>query len=360
MNKPQLPSMGGFHRISTDEKINFTRHLAIIIKAGVPLLESLRILRKQPMSKTMGKVADQMLTDVNNGRFLSNTLERYPRFFSEFFVNIIRVGETSGTLADNLLYMADELKKSKALKSKVNAALVYPIVVLVATIAVAGFLTFFIFPKILPVFANLSVELPITTRILIAVLDFTHDYGVITLIGAILALILIRLAFKMSKSLKYAFDYSLLFIPVVSRLVVDLNMANFTRILGLLLKSGIPIVEAVEITGKTFSNLAYQKAFGNAREAVRRGEQLSLFLETQHRVFPPLLTGIIGIGESTGKLEENLFYISGYYMEEVDNTLRTLTTLLEPILLIIMGLVVGFVAISIILPIYSLSQGLSN
>ena len=267
------------------------------------------------------------------------------------------MGESSGTLSQNLLYLADEIKKDKELKSKVRAALIYPMVLLTATIAVVGFLTFFVFPKILPVLSGFNVELPATTRMLIAILDFSKAYGVISVIILFFLLLVGRYVYRSVRPIRYFIHRNLLRAPVLGTLIQYVNIANFSRILGLLLKSGVHIVEAINITSTTFSNLVYCDAFAGSAEAIRRGESLATYLDKQPKIFPSLLVGIVSIGETTGNLEENLTYLAGHYMEETDEALKTLTTLLEPLLLVGMGLVVGFVALSIILPIYSLSQG---
>lgn len=347
-----------FARLKTTEKINFARHLSMVVRAGLPLLEGLRMLRKQQFSKTLSRIIDVIIEDINSGKFLADSLNRYPTIFGEFFINIVRVGETSGTLADNLTYLSEEIRKSRELKSKVRSALIYPIVLLVATIIVVSFLTFFVFPKILPVLSGFNVQLPLTTRILIGFLDFAKNYGIYTVIAFALAVIGSRLVFANVRPLRKAFHRFLLAIPVIGGLMVNVNVANFSRVLGLLLKSGVHIVEGINITSSTFTNLVYRDILVGAADAIRRGESLGTYLEKHPKQFPPLMSGIVTIGEGTGNLEDNLIYLSGHYTEETEEALKTLTALLEPVLLIGMGLLVGFVALSIILPIYSLSQGI--
>ena len=355
MNVPRMP----FARLKTQEKINFSRHLAMVVRAGLPLLEGLRMLQKQKFSKTLSKVIEVLIEDVNGGRFLADSLARFPKLFGEFFTNIVRVGETSGTLADNLAYLSEEIRKSKELTAKVRSALIYPIVLLVATIAVVSFLTFFVFPKILPVLSGFDVQLPLTTRILIGFLDFMEAYGIATLLGAVVLAVGARLLITNVRPARKLLHRFLLGIPVIGVLMSNVNISNFSRVLGLLLKSGVHIVEAITITSSTVTNLVYRDILVKAAEAIRRGESLGTFLEKHPREFPPLMSGIVTIGESTGNLEDNLLYLSSHYTEETEESLSTMTALLEPILLIGMGLLVGFVALSIILPIYSLSQGIS-
>ena len=347
-----------FERISTQEKINFARHLAIVIKAGLPLLEGLKIVRKQETSRTLARVVDGLLLDVNNGQFLAASLEKYGHLFDDFFTNIVRVGESSGTLAQNLLYLAEELRKAKELHAKIRSAMIYPAIILIATIALTGFLAFFIFPQLLPVFEGLSVQLPASTRLLITIVNLIRLYGIQALVVAVLLVVAVRVFLMRITAVKYFFDAAGLFMPVMSSLAINVSMVNFTRVLGILLKSGVRIHEALGITAKTFDNLVYRRRIHDAQDKIQKGGQLSASLALHRRLFPSLLVGMIQVGENTGNLEENLFYLSEYYDEETDERLRNLTSLLEPMLLLIMGFAVGFVAISIITPIYSISQGI--
>src|SRR3989344_254241 len=346
-----------FRRVPLQDKINFARHLSLVIKAGLPILEGLPMIKKQTGSKVLSSVIDSLIVDVSNGQFLASSLERFPNIFDSFFVNVIRVGEASGTLANNLSYLSDELKKSQDLKNKIRSAMVYPIIVMVATIVLTSFLIFSVFPKILPIFASLHIKLPVSTKILIAVSQFLLANGLYVLIGLIVFLIAFRLSL-LWRPMHKAFDRFILFLPVISRLTIDINAANFSRILGLLLKGGIKIVEAVGITGQTFNSLAYKDSMIGAAEEIKRGGRLSHFLSSERKIFPPLFSGLIALGESTGNLEDNLAFLSEYYKDEAEIKIHNLTTLIEPLLLLTMGLVVGFVAISIITPIYQITQGI--
>lgn len=348
-----------FERLSVQERINFARHLAIVVKAGLPVIEGLRVIRTQITSRVLKEVVDRMISDVERGQSLADSLEYHRHVFGDFFINIIRVGETSGTLAQNLFYLAEELHKVKELQSKVRSAMVYPIIILVATLAITVFLTFVVFPKILPVFSGLNVELPPTTKFLIGVVDFSRDYGWQAVGGIVIIIIAFRFFLKV-RVVKYILDRIILTLPVVSALVINVNMANFARVLRLLLQSGIKIVEAVIITSNTFDNLVYRQVLSYANERVKKGEQLADYLIENKKFFPLLFSGMVKIGENTGNLEENLGYLSEYYTEETDSRIRNLTSLLEPVLLLLMGLLVGFVAISIIMPIYTISSGLSQ
>jgi type IV pilus assembly protein PilC len=346
-----------FEHVPVQEQINFARHLSIVIKAGLPLYAGLKIIHDQSESKLLKTIIEQVMVDVNGGRFLSDSLERYRNVFGDFFINIIRVGENSGTLSQNLTYLAEELRKSKTLKTKVRSAMVYPLIIMVTTIGVTGFLTFYVFPKLLPVFAGLKVQLPATTVALIAFVNFIKQYGIYLAVVIVAVIFTMNILLKRSRAVRYAVDWTTLFIPVVSQLIINVNMANLARVLGLLLKSGVKIVEAITITSTTLGNAVYQDLVAGSTENIRRGGQLATYFAKNKHLFPPLFTGMVQIGEDTGNLEDNLVYLSDYFDEEVETKLQNLTSLLEPIMLLLMGGIVGFVAISIITPIYSLSQG---
>ena len=355
--RPHKFTEGIFEHVGVQEKINFARHLSLTIKAGLPLFEGLKVIKGQVVSKTLKKVIDQVIDDVNKGQFLSDALERHQHLFGEFFINIIRIGEASGTLASNLLYLAEEMKKSKDLRGKVRSSMIYPIIILIATFAITALLMFFVFPKILPVFTGLKIQLPITTRIMIGSVNFLLAHWLKLVIGIAVAVIGFR-ALIILQGFRFILHRVEFFIPVLARLIIHINMANFARVTGVLLKSGVKIVEAVTITSKTFNNLVYRRELLAAAEEIRKGGQLGAYLSKRKKFFPPLLSGLIAIGENTGNLEDNLFYLADYYEEEVDSSLRNLTALIEPLLLLVMGLIVGFVALSIVTPIYSLTQGI--
>ncbi len=347
-----------FENVSTEEKINFARHLSIIIKAGMPMIEGLRIIRKNAKG-TFARVLDHLVESVNSGQSLAHGLQKYKHIFENFFINIIAVGEVSGTLSQNLLYLSQELKKVKDLKGRVRAAMIYPMILFLATIAISIFLTFFIFPKIIEAFTQLNVKLPATTRALIAILGFLKSYGIVLAIGFVVLLITVRFLLRIT-AIRYAMDRILMRMPVLGKLMITMNVASSSRILSILLKSGVKIVEAVVIVSDTFENLVYKKAFRAAAEEVKKGASFAEYLQTDSHIFPSMFASMVEVGENTGNLEENLLYLSDYYTEEVDASLKDLTAVMEPMLILMMGLIVGFVALSIITPIYSISQGLRN
>ena len=233
--------------------------------------------------------------------------------------------------------------------------MVYPMVILFATVVIATSMILFVFPKILPLFNSLGAELPLTTRILIAVSDVVTNQGIWLLVGAITLFIIVRFALSI-KAIRYVYHQMLFYVPVFGHSIINYNMANFARTLGLLLKSGVKIIEAISVSGASLNNLVYKRELEKAGEAVRKGEFLSKYLEHDSKRFPPTLVNMIEVGENTGNLTENLFYLSEYYENELDDFVKNLSGILEPILLIFMGGIVGFIALSFITPIYELTR----
>ena len=344
-----------FFRIPLREKILFTKNLALTLKSGVSLIDGLRLLRRQARSKTLQKILDSLIKDAEGGLFLSAGLEKFKGVFGDLFVNIIKIAEVSGTLPENLIYLGGELEKQSSLRKKVKGALVYPVIILIATVVIAVAMVVFVFPKILPLFEGANMELPFTTRMLIAVSTLVSHYGVWLLVGAILAVIGFRLVLRILP-VRLFYHRFLLFVPILGRSMMNYNMANFARTLGLLLRSGVKIIEALTIVSTTTTNLVYRREFRNAAERIRTGDFFSKYLGERPRFFPPLLMNMIEVGENTGNLTENLSYLGEYYENEVDDFVKNLSSILEPVLLLFMGGIVGFIALSFITPIYQLTK----
>lgn len=333
----------------------FAKRLSILVKAGVPILESLRMLKKQPGSHTAERIFTQITSDVERGQFLATSLAAHKKIFGDFAINVIRVGEMSGTLEENLTYLAEELKKKQELRRKVVGALVYPAIVVTATVMLSIMLTVFIFPKILPIFSSFKFELPWTTRSLIFVSGLFLNYGFFIL-GGFIALVVGFIFLRRLPWFKLKTDRFILRIPIFGRVAQSYQMANFCRTLGLLLKSQLLVVEATRIAGHTLSNAVYRREIELVSENVLKGEKISAHLNRRLDLFPPLMAQMVEVGENTGNLSETLLFISDLYENEVDMLTKNLSTSLEPILMIVMGAVVGFIAVSIITPIYEVTQ----
>lgn len=345
-------------RFSVKEQTMFAKRMSFLVKAGVPLIECLTLIRTQTASQKKSLIYAEIIEDVNNGLFLSTSLSRRGNLFGEFAVNLIRVGEESGILSQNLTYLADELEKKEILRRKVIGALVYPAVITVATLGITGVLTMYIFPKILPVFSSLHVALPLSTRVLIRISEFMNKNGLLCFVGLAAFVFLFSIAKKKIPRVRYLSDGLTLRLPLFGRMLQSYNLANFCRTLGLLLQSGIQVTQAFEMTVETTGNLVYKIAYKEILADVTRGLPISTALAKHGKLFPDLLTHMVAIGETTGNLSTALSYLAEMYEGEVEEMTKNLSSAIEPVLMVTMGVLVGFIAVSIITPIYEITQNL--
>jgi type II secretory pathway component PulF len=360
MNKINLKKYLSPPHLSTREQSFFMKRLSFLIRAGIPVLESLTIIAEQTGKKNHALIFKTIGSDVAMGQNLSTSLGKFKKMFGDFSINIIAFGEATGMLAENLEYLANELKKKDALKKKIVSAFIYPAIITLATFFITGFLMIYLFPKIIPVFASLRIKLPLSTKIVIFLSNFLTHHGFIL----ILVLVLLGIAFlyTLNQNGRFHFwvDKNLMKIPIVGKIIQGYNLANITRTLGLLLKSGMPINESLEITSNTSANLVYKKELRSLAKVVDRGELMSAYLATLEKLFPDIMTQIISVGERSGDLPQSLIYLSELYENEVDDFTKNLSNTIEPILMIVMGVMIGFIAISIITPIYGITQHLQT
>ena len=345
--------------LSIKDQTFFIKRLSYFIKAGITIMESLHMIREQTIPKKYTRMLDIIIRDISNGQFLSTSLSKFKGVFGEFAINIIHVGETSGTLSQNLEYLADELKKKQQLRQKIIGASIYPIVITLATLGITAFLMIYLFPKIMPVFLSLNMTLPISTRIVIFISDSLRNYSYHIITFIVVFGIGFFITFKKSYLFHYYFDKFVLKMPIVGKVIQYYNMTNFTRTMGLLLKSGITLNEALPIISKTTVNLVYKKEYQFMLRTINQGERMSFYLNKRMKLFPDVLSQIIAVGERSGNLSNSFVYLSDLYEGEVDDFTKNLSGLIEPVLMIFMGILVGFIAISIITPIYGITQHLS-
>ncbi len=345
-------------RLSVNDQTFFAKRLSFLINSGMPILESIQVVRDQTKARRYGSILDKVIHDVSNGTQLSKSLARFPTMFGNFAVNIIRVGEQSGTLSQNLNYLAEELKKKQVLKRKVVGAVIYPAIITLATFGITLFLILYLFPKIMPIFLSMRMKLPFSTRMVIALTSLLQHYGLI--IFAILLSFGMGFLFALKKHPPFhlTFHTLLLRLPIVSTMVQSYNLANSTRALGLLLKSGIPLGSALSTVSETSRNPLYREKWAAMEEAVNRGQRISLSASKSALLFPHLFIQMISVGEKSGNLSETLLYLADFYEREMDDFSKNLSSLLEPGLMVLMGLLIGIIAVSIITPIYGITQNL--
>lgn len=343
--------------VSLFDKVLFAKHLSIMIKAGLSLRESVETIKEQTASKKFRKILDDIIKRLENGESLGDSLAKHPRIFNNLFINMIRLGEESGTLEENLEHLALQLEKSYDLRKKIKGAMIYPVFILVAALGLGAALVFFVLPKLLPLFKSFDIELPLPTKILMGISGAFQNYGVFILIGVTLLIGIVILISRI-KTVKKFYDWLWISLPIIGPISRQTNLIQFSRTLGTLLKSGISIITALDITSDTLSNSIYQAVLRETSIKVQRGESLENYLHLNPKLFPPTVSRMIQVGEKTGNLEETLLYLAEFYEKEVDNATKNLSSISEPILLIIIGIMVGFVAISIIMPIYQFTSGI--
>lgn len=340
------------------EQTFFFKRLAFLSNAHIPLTECLEVLHSQAPNKKQGKVLHSILADVRAGQTFSRALGKFPHVFTTFSISIITVGESSGTLAKTLEYLAEELRKKQLLKAKVVGACIYPLVIAAATLGITVFLIIFLFPKITPIFKSLRATLPLSTRIVMGASNFLMHYGLLLAVGLIALGIFGAWILKRSARLQLIFDRVILRIPLVGTMLTSYTISNMCRTLGLLLASGLTLSRSVVITAEASTNLIYKRELEAMERALARGGQMSAHLVSNHMLFPSTLSHMVAVGERSGTLSQTLLYVSELYDSEVDEFAKNLSTLIEPALMVVMGVMVGFIAISIITPIYAITQNL--
>lgn len=351
-------SIGG--RVKFVDKLVFTKHLATMIKAGISLAEAIDTLKLQTKGTPLGKVLKSVDADIENGETLEKALRKFPKVFDEFYLSMIKIGEKAGTLESNMEFLAEHLNKEAALRKKVKGAMLYPGLVLSAALIMSMFVSLFILPQFVDFFDSFQIELPIATKILLAIANFMQAYGVVFFASLISGIVLTGLVLN-SKPVRPTWHKILLKTPLFGKIIKYSQLTNFSRNFGVLLASGITVTESLETTSNTLSNLVYKDKIARLNKSLKAGKNLSEAIEKEMGAeFPVLVSRMIAVGEKTGSLEETLGYLAEFYEEEIDVISKSLTTILEPLLLLGIGLVVGFVALAIITPIYELTGSIQR
>ncbi|HBG81528.1 TPA: hypothetical protein DDW69_01665 [candidate division CPR2 bacterium] len=345
---------GAIGRVSDVDRIIFTEHLATMVRSGVPLVDAFEIISNDFNNPTLKKLANDIKTNLESGKSISSSLTDYKKIFSSFYINIVRAGEESGKLDDSLRKLGIQLRKDHALKSKVHNALIYPAVLIGATLSVMSLLVIFVLPRLAGLFAQSGVKLPIFTRIVLAVGMFISER--LILISILVVLMMVSFIFiTKTRRFKAIISKLSLKLPKIGSLAKNVQLARFARTFSSTLSAGIPIVHSLSLTAETLND-TYRKIIDGSSHEIEKGVSLAKILKRHSEFFPNIITGIIDVGEKTGTLDELLLDIANFYDEEVDNVLKNLTAIIEPVMLIIIGFGIGGLAISIITPIYQFIQ----
>lgn len=341
-------------RVKLADLATFTRQLSTMITAGLPITDALLILRTQA-SPAMSKVVSSILLDVEGGSSLAAAMEKHPNVFSGVYVSIIRAGETGGVLDEVFARLADNLEKEREFRAKVKGALIYPVIVVIGMFVVATIMMVFVIPRLTAIYKDFNAELPLATQILISVSGFFSRFWFIGFGFLILAIWALRL-FAKSETGRRKIDSLMLKIPIVGPLQRQIILTEFTRTLGLLVGTGISILEGLSVVAGAVGNVIIQDAIRNSAKQVEKGFPLAYALAQQGEVFPPILYQMLSVGEETGKLDEVLGKVSHVFEVEAEQQVKGLTAAIEPLIMIVLGIGVGFLVIAIILPIYNLTS----
>ena len=343
-----------FQRVKINDLMIFTRQFSTLIASQIPLVDSLKNLYRQTSQPILKEVILEIKNDIESGFSLSQALANYPRVFSEFYINMIKSAEITGRLSETLDFLADFLEKQTILISKIRNALIYPAFVIGLFIIAAILMTTMVLPQIIPIFKESNVELPFFTKMLITISEFILKSWFILII-VIGVLIFVLFDYFLSKEGKVFLNEIILRIPILNKIFKNLYLARFAESMRVLIKGGLTIPQAIEVTSKTIGNHIYQELLYEASIKIRQGKLLSQAL-VEKRYFPPLFVQLVAIGESTGRLEDLLLKINNFYSRQVEDVVNNLVELIQPILMVLIGVLIGVLFASILLPLYNMVQ----
>ena len=338
--------------ISQREIIEFTRNLSVMLSAGVTIFEAIKFLREQSGNKVFSSRLENILDSLNNGQSLSSAMGKFPKIFPEIYVNLISVGEQSGTLSQAMLDLADHLEENEKFRSKVKGSLIYPKIILTIMLAFIVVLTIFVMPRILTIFNSLGAEIPNTTKIIMNITEFINSH-IPLIVGMIIGIWLLFLFLIKNKKIRKFRDLFYLKAPFFGKTVLNYNTAQTSQHFGTLFASGITILKCLEITKSVIINSLFKDELEYMIEKIKNGSSLSQSFKNDSR-FPPMFTKLIMVGERTGKLPYVVNYMKEYYSGLVDNDVKNITTIIEPVIMVLLGLMVAGLVLTVIGPIYQL------
>ena len=347
-----LKSIGTIRLI---DKITFIKNLAVMVKSGLPVSKSLKILSQQTTNKKFAVIVGDVSRAVESGSALAEALAKYPNVFSNIFVSMVKVGEVSGNLEQNLHYLSEQLQRDYDLISKAKGAMTYPIVVMIALVLVTFAMFTFVLPKMTATFKEFDVELPIMTKIVIGLVDIFAAYGLL-MFPAFIGLIVGFFYWKKTANGKAIVHRVVLYIPVFGKIVKQINLARFLGVFSSLMKSGMSIVDSLAVSTDVVGNVYYKKVIAEGSAKVKVGSPLTAAFKKRPDLFDPLIIQMMEVGEESGTTDVVLGEIASFYEGQVDQTMKNLSSILEPILMLVIGTVVGVLAVALISPIYTITQ----
>ncbi len=352
LEKSQSAILSYLNRVKGGDIILFTRQLSSMILAGLTLIESLDLLKKQADKPKMAKLVEDIITDVSEGKSFSAALKQHPEAFSPVYVSLITAAEEGGLLDKVLARLADNLEKSDAVRKQVRSALFYPAIIVSGVLMVIILMNIFVIPQLGDLYESLDLDLPLTTKIVVTMSNLTRTFLPVIIVGIIVGIVFLRRYIKTEAGVKIV-DKLKLKAPVFGAIIKLSAFDEISRTLSLLVSSGSSLISAIKISADVSGNYYYKTALIDTANLVEKGAGLSIALEHQ-KLFPPLMVQMVKVGEATGKIDESLLKVSEYFERDLELKVKNLTTAIEPILIIVLGISVAFLIISIITPIYGL------
>lgn len=349
-----------FSSFNHNDRLFFAKHLSTLLRGGISLGEALRLMAERK-DKSIGALAGKILASIENGQALAAALAKYPKEFGAFFCSLVEIGESSGSLEKSLDFLAEKLAREEALRKKVKAMMLYPSIVLSVSAVVGAFVSFFVLPKLAGIFGAFEVELPLATRILLAIAVFVKKYGLFVLVGGAAFFSLVRLVVGIFAPAKLLWHKMKFKIPFVGKVAKSAALSSLFRDLGVMVQSGLPLEYALRVESEVAENIAIREIMRALHRAVSHGSSLGKELAGEkYAFFPALVSRMIFVGENSGKLEDTFFYLADFFEDETDAAAKNGSALLEPVLLLFIGVIAGFVALAVILPIYSLTGSIQR
>ncbi len=348
-----------FRRISLEDQIGFAKNLAVLLRGGITINDAVDSLANQAKPGLVKKILFRIKVRLENGVSLHSAISEEEGSFGQIFMSLVKAGELSGSLADNLEFLSVWLERDNNLRKQINGVLLYPKIVLTAVVLLGGVLSVYILPKLVPMFTSLHVKLPLITRIVLAISLFTQKYWLIVMLAAVLIWLIIFFLFKIPR-LRYWYHKTLIYAPYVKEFVIGYQLALFSQLIATLLKSGIALDEALEIAYVGTANLYYKKVLREIIDRINKGVSLVGTMREYPELYPTNSISVLAVGENSGTLEESFFKVSDYWTKEILERTKLLPVIIEPVLLVFIALVVFLIALSIILPIYKLTGSLRS